>query len=119
MAKKDKIDFAEHEFAIIVFIDPAFSSGWTNRADIPSRRDLIHVGSGMVIQEDEESITIAVMIGLFDLDKTECTLNPFRIHKDLIILLDKFTWEDYYEKIRKSRTKWITRSIDLCISKFT
>ena len=117
--KKKLIDFAEHEIAVIVFLDPAFSSGWTNRADIPTKDDMIHVGTGVVVQEDEESVTIAVMVGLFDKDKVECTLNPFRIHKDLIIMYDKFTWEDYYGKIRKSRTRWIKKVIDLCINKFT
>jgi hypothetical protein len=119
MSKKKKIEFAEHELAVIIFIDPAYSPGWTNREDIPSKKEMIHVGTGVVIQEDDESVTIAVMVGLFDEDKTECTLNPFRIHKDLIIMYDKFTWEDYYDKIRKSRTRWIKKVIDLCISKFT
>ena len=114
-----KSDYSQHEFAIVVFLDPAFGSGWTTREDVPQKKELIHVGCGMIIREDDNSITLASFEGLYDDNKEECVLNPLTIHKDLMIIYDKFSWEDYYERGRKLRgsTK-IHKCIELKIKDF-
>ena len=116
---KRKPKYPQHEFAIVVFLDPAFCSGWTERTDIPQKKELIHVGCGVVVREDDNSVTLASFEGLYDDSKDECVLNPFTIHKDLMIIYDKFSWGDYYEGSTKLRgsTK-VHKCIELKIKDF-
>jgi len=59
---------------------------------------------------------LALMTGLFDSDKTGDVLNPLRIHRSGILLMDKFTWRDYNEVRR--RNKKIQKCINQKISDF-
>src|SRR5574343_111227 len=109
-------EIPEHVFAVVVFIDPTYSSGWTERSELPNANDVIHVGAGVLVEEDEKGITLALMTGLFDSDKTGDVLNPLRIHRSGILLMDKFTWRDYNEVRR--RNKKIQKCINQKISDF-
>jgi len=115
MTKKKKgLDIPNHEFCFIVFVDPAYSSGWTTRGEEPDTKEIIHVGAGVIVKETKKTITIALMVGLFDKDKEEDVLNPFTLHKDKGILwLHRFTWEDY-NGLKKSKriNKAYNASID-------
>lgn len=111
MKKKVSIEIPNHIFAFVVFIDPSYSSGWTAREAVPDNNDIIHVGAGQLIAETDDSITLALFTGLFDGDNTGDVLNPMHIHKNLIIVFDKFTWGDYYNGIRRSK------KIQKCINK--
>lgn len=116
MKKKNKLEIPNHEFAFIVFVDPAYSSGWTSRNEEPNIKEIIHVGAGVIVKETKSTITIALMVGLFDNDKSEDVLNPFTLHKDKGILwLHRFTWEDW-NAIK--RTKRVRRQIDTAIDSF-
>lgn len=114
MKKKTGLDIPSHEFAFIVFVDPAYSSGWTRRDEEPSIEEIIHVGTGVIVKETKTTLTIALMVGLFDKDKTEDVLNPFTLHKNKGILwLHRFSWEDY-NGLKKSKrvSKQIHESIE-------
>jgi hypothetical protein len=117
MTKKKKgSDIPNHEFCFIVFVDPAYSSGWTSRGDEPDSKEIIHVGAGVIVKETSKTITIALMVGLFDGDKEGDVLNPFTLHKDKGILwLHRFTWEDY-NGLKKS--KRISKQINTSIEEF-
>lgn len=115
--RKTKLDVPNHECAFVVFVDPAFSSGWTGRGDEPNIEDIIHFGCGVITGETKTTITIALMAGLFDKDKTLDMLNPFTMHKEKgILCLYRFTWEDFNDKGK--RCKWIKRQIERNISEF-
>lgn len=113
---KSMPEISNHAFAFVVFIDPSYASGWTQREDMPNAKDIIHVGAGALVAETDETITIALMKGLFDDQDTGDVLNPLCIHKNLLIVFDKFTWGDYYNGIRRS--KKITRCINKNLSDF-
>jgi hypothetical protein len=116
MKKKTGLDIPSHEFAFIVFVDPAYSSGWTSRDEEPSIEEIIHVGTGVIVKETKTTLTIALMVGLFDKDKKEDVLNPFTLHKRKGILwLHRFSWEDY-NGLKKS--KRISKQIDESIEGF-
>ena len=116
MKKKKRLDIPNHEFAFVVFIDPAYSSGWTTRSDAVNVNDIIHVGCGVVVSETKSTITLALMVGLFDKEKNQDVLNPFTLHKEKGILwLHRFTWEDW-DSLKKS--KRVTRDINSSIEHF-
>lgn len=116
MTKKTGLDIPNHEFVFIVFVDPAYSSGWTSRGEEPDTKEIVHVGAGVIVKETKKTITIALMVGLFDGSKEEDVLNPFTLHKDKGILwLHRFSWEDY-NGLKKS--KRISKQINTSIEDF-
>jgi hypothetical protein len=116
MTKKIRLDIPDHEFAMVVFVDPAYSSGWTDRQDTVRINDIIHVGCGVVVSETKTTITLALMVGLFDKEKNQDVLNPFTLHKEKGILwLHRFAWTDW-NTIKKS--KRVRRDIDSSIEHF-
>jgi len=110
-------DNTKHTFAFFIFIDPLYKDGWVSRKELPVKRDSIHIGCGVVIKEDKDFITLALAEEMFD--TTSQVMNPFTIHKELLIKLYTFDEELFYEQTRgKKIERRICKEIDFEIGDY-
>ena len=103
-----------HEFAYVIFIDPTYKQGWIERKELPKEKDAIHIGIGIVVQQNEKAYWFAFAEELYDI--TSDVMHPQMIHKDCIIKLYKFTEDLFVEifkpKISKKIKDLIVKEID-------
>lgn len=104
----------DHKFAFIIFSDPAYQPGWTERRDIPKARDTIHIGIGIIVEESDESITISLFEELYD--KRSDVFHPLTLLKSHIIKLYTFTENLMYEQSKRNRP--IYKHIDKDVEDF-
>lgn len=118
--KTDKEKLLEHKFALIIFIDPVYKNGWRDRDSLPENKDALHVGCGVIIREDEKTLTLALAEELYD--TTSDVMHPQLIHKDGLIKFYEFDMEfvngTFGSKISKRYKGHIRRRIDRDVETF-
>lgn len=85
---------SKHEFGFVVFIDPMYHAGWTDRKELPKKKDAIHIGVGTIVEEDEKSVTFCFAEGMTD--KEGDVMHPQLIHRDCLIKFYRFNEELFY-----------------------
>jgi len=102
-----------HLFAYVVFIDPMYEQGWKDRKELPTEKDALHVGIGVLIKQTDKAYWFAFAEELYD--KTSDVMHPQMIHKDCVIKLYTFT-EELFDELNNSKTpKRISSQVQRCI----
>ena len=111
---------SEHTFCYVVFLDPTYKAGWIERKELPVNKDALHVGCGVVVGENDKSITIALAEEAYD--KNSSVMHPQLLPKDCIIKLFKFTEEIFDELskpgIKKVLKNQVRREVDYDIDEY-
>lgn len=109
-----------HTFAYVLFIDPMYEQGWKDRQELPTEKDALHVGIGVLIKQTDKAYWFAFAEELYDLSSD--VMHPQLIHRDCIIKLYTFT-EELFDELFVSRTpkrikQKVQRVIDYEVSQF-
>lgn len=100
---EEKSTEIKHTGAFVVFIDPTYKEGWVERGELPKNRDALHIGCGIVIREDDKTITLALAEELYD--KTSAVMHPQLIHRDCLVQYYTFDTEIFDELIKPKLPK--------------
>lgn len=97
----EKSTETKHKLAFVIFIDPTYKAGWIDRKELPENKDALHIGCGVVIREDDKTITLALAEELYDV--TSDVMHPQLIHKDCLVQFFTFDME-LFNELSKPRT---------------